>query len=145
MRYHFARLLVETGKDFSLRSVHQLIDVGISVDEYKLEHRTSSASSDQGTDLYRSASTGPPELRREKSSEIRRAEEEVAARAPLVRHSSDEMVDRFHGMKSWEDSDHPIGKTNEIFYTFVYALHTINSMSYHCDNSFSFILQHYFS
>lgn len=108
LRYKFARLLVETGKDFSLRSVHQLMDVGITADEYKLEHRTSS-NNEPGGDLFRSPSTGPLELRREKSSEVRRAEEEAASRAPLVRHSSDEMVDRFHGMKSWEDSDHPIG------------------------------------
>jgi hypothetical protein len=73
----------------------------------------SSEGSEPGLELTRSNSvSGPPELRRERSNELRRAEEEAIARdpPPLVRQSSEEMVNRFHGMKSWEDSDHPIGK-----------------------------------
>ena len=120
----FLHLLIETSKDFSLRSVQQIAGVGPPADaldvsgslfkdiqvpvlnEIKEDNLVAGSSS--------SAAAGPPtnapKLIRSNSSELRRANVMASAQAPpaLVRMSSEEMVQRFQSMVSWEQSDHPI-------------------------------------
>ncbi len=119
----FLSLLVETTKDFSLRSVPQLAVVGPSADAYdtagcfdSITQATESfiiSTLKEGSADEDMLSMPPPpliKLQRQTSSELRNALQRMESRAPptLVRQTSEEMVARFQSMLSWEQSDHPI-------------------------------------
>jgi hypothetical protein len=120
-RHVFLHLLVETSKDFSLRSVAQVPDIGPPPNAADatgglLQDAPAVNISSLQTvllDADENISAAPPPPRRlvrQTSSELRQATLAAEAEAPhrLVRQTSEEMVARFQTMISWEQSDHPI-------------------------------------
>jgi hypothetical protein len=109
----FIKLLIETSKDFSLRSVPQLHVVGPPSDSVSIvaevAEAAAAASSAGGLDMD-GIPLLPPTMRRERSAELRNAEmtADYVAPAVAVRQSSEEVVARFRNMISWEQSEHPI-------------------------------------
>lgn len=103
-KHVFADLLLATSKDFSLRSVPQVENVGplpsagVDVNDITL-----------GT-VDDDELPPPPTLVAQTSSQLRKASEEAAALTPpaMVRQTSEEVVRRFANMLSWEESEHPI-------------------------------------
>lgn len=123
-KHAFVRMMVETGKDFTLRSVAQVSGVGplprieaLSVggsdgalasdgasSTSGLAAASTSLSSNGGMDL----SLGPPPLlRRHSSSSSIDEARRVSAGSPAPLRLL-EMASRFENMRSWEDTDHPI-------------------------------------
>lgn len=111
----FVALLIETSKDFSLRSVPQLSCVGpppgsqyaISSDLENKRHKTPDSAKDLTESTFPPA---PPSIRREKSSQYSQAEHRATQMDPpiSIRQSSEEVVARFRNMTSWQQSEHPI-------------------------------------
>ena len=95
----FCKLLIEVSKDFSLRSVPRNRQFGAA---HKLARDSSGG--------------GPPRrisVRRAGSAEVTRLRRHTAGPPPpappmLVREHSLEALDRFCGMRTWEDTEHPV-------------------------------------
>jgi hypothetical protein len=88
LRDVFVGLLVETSKDFSLRSVPRAANSVVGGAAVNMP-------------------PAAPRLQRSASSEIREREAELA-RPALVGALSEGIADRFAKMRSWEDTEHPI-------------------------------------
>jgi hypothetical protein len=137
-KHAFVRMMVETGKDFSQRSVAQVPGVGppppVAADDDDPaeageagaggggERRRGAAAADAGgqaegsgleplsDDFEDLPPVAPPLLKRHSSSTSADEAQRVAAAAPtpLRRQTTLEMAARFGSMLSWEASDHPV-------------------------------------
>ena len=130
-KHIFLTLLISTSCDFSVRSVPQVLldagGVGPSVEAQVLYEDTENSTPNQGVGVMNleelppppldrrgsndSLSLGPPPMVRRTSSEERRAavaQGQQNAIPGMVRQTSEEIVNRFQHMLSWEQSEHPI-------------------------------------
>jgi hypothetical protein len=108
-KHVFVDLLLETSKDFSLRSVSQAASVGPMIGSLTvggtIELDDIAILPVDDLDL-----PPPPSLVMQTSSELRRVTQEasVLSTPAMVRQTSEEVVQRFANMISWEESEHPI-------------------------------------
>ena len=130
-KHAFLSLLIETGKDFSLRSVEQVACVGPPPPAKEARDPNLKPAAEGGVGGGGAAEGGPverlaeddfdeddmpppaaaaPLLTRHSSSGHSEEVERVAAAAPqgITRQTTLELMARFGGMRSWESSDHPI-------------------------------------
>lgn len=112
----FLRLLVETSRDFALRSVPQAPCVGPERDAADIADgkRATDGLPAEGAVDAGDDGDGPPDgpsLGRQSSSvSLQEAAHRAGVAAPpsLVRQNSAELARRFQAMLSWEQSDHPV-------------------------------------
>lgn len=135
-KHSFVRLMIETARDFSLRSVAQVAIVGPPPPAKQEQAQGAAAAVALGEGGAAEAGVGDSEgalleggnedgdefddlppppvgavpLLRRTSSSLEEEAQRVAAAAPapLQRETTLEMAARFGGMRSWESSDHPI-------------------------------------
>lgn len=100
-KHAFVRMMIETGKDFSLRSVVQVSVVGPPLP----------AADDELDLLDDEDEIDDAPLRKRHSLAASAGEAQsvtMGAPMPPRRQTMLEMVQRFGGMRSWESSDHPV-------------------------------------